>query len=59
MLIILLKSITIIFTSSNQNKTRENKKVFSGVRNHCKRVLEEAKSNYADETRHIASQHIG
>ena len=38
----------------------ENKKLFCESRNHCKRVLKEARSNYADTTRRsVASQLIG
>ena len=40
------------FHQFHWNKTRENKKLFMVVRNYCKRVLEEAKSNCADATRH-------
>ena len=48
------------FHQFHRNKTKENKKLFNDARNCCKRVLEEAKSNYADATRRsIASQHIG
>ena len=43
------------FHQFHRNKTRDNKKRFSAVRNHCKRFLEEAKSK--DQS--VASQHIG
>ena len=49
-----------IFHQYHRNMTPENKKLFCDSRNHCKRVLEEAKSKYAEATRcSIASQSIG
>ena len=48
------------FHQYHRNMSAENKKLFRDSRNHCKRVLEEAKSNYAEATRcSIASQRIG
>ena len=48
------------FHQYHRNMTAENKKLFRDSRNHCKRVLEEAKSNYAEATRcSIASQRSG
>ena len=39
------------FHQYDRNATLENKKLFCDSRNHCKRVLKEARSNYADTTR--------
>ena len=40
--------------------TPENKKLFCDSRNHCKKVLRDARSNYAETTRRsVASQLIG
>ena len=47
------------FYQFHRNKPKENRKLFSTAKNHCKRVLEEIKSNYADARHSIASQRIG
>ena len=47
------------FHQHHRNATPENKKLFCYCRNHCKRALKEAWSNYAETTRrHVASQLI-
>ena len=49
-----------LFPSVPSGATPDNKKLFNDSRNHCKRVITEAKSSYAEATRHsIASQRIG
>ena len=48
------------FHRYHRDVTPDNKKLFYDARNHCKRVITEAKSSYAEATRHsIASQRIG
>ena len=48
------------FHRYHRDATPDNKKLFNDSRNHCKRVITEAKSSYAEATRHsIASQRIG
>ena len=48
------------FHQYHRNATPENKKLFSDSRNHCKKVLKGASSNYAEPTRRsVASQPIG
>ena len=45
------------FHQYHRNVTPENKKLFCDSRNHCKKVLEDARSNYAEAT--VASKLIG
>ena len=48
------------FHRYHRNATTENKKLFCDFRNHCKKVLKDARSNYAEATRcSVASQLIG
>ena len=48
------------FHQYHRNTTLENKKLFCESRNHCKKALKDARSNYAEATcRSIASQLIG
>ena len=48
------------FHQYHRIRSVENLRLFRVSRNHCKRVLDEAKSNFAEATRHsIASQRIG
>ena len=48
------------FRQYHRNATPENKKLFCDCRNHFKRVLKDARSNYAEATRRsVASQLIG
>ena len=48
------------FHQYHRNRSAENSKLFRASRNHCKRVLEDAKSYFAETTRDsITSQHIG
>ena len=48
------------FHQYHRNATPGNKKLFCATRNHCKRVLKDARSNYAETTRRsVASQLIG
>ena len=48
------------FHQYHPNATCENKKLCCDSRNHCKKVLKDARSNYAEATRcSVASQLIG
>ena len=48
------------FHQYHRNATPENRKLFCDSRNHCKNVLKDARSNYAEGTRRsVASQLIG
>ena len=48
------------FHRYHRDATPANKKLFNDSRNHCKRVITEARSSYAEAARHsIASQRIG
>ena len=48
------------FHQYHRNVTPENKKLFCDSRNHCKRVLKDARPKYTETTRHsVASQLIG
>ena len=50
----------LYFHQYHRNATPENKKLVCDSRNHCKRVLKDAWSNYAETTRRsVASQLIG
>ena len=46
------------FHQYHQNVTHENKKLFCDSRNHCKRVLKDARSNNAETTRCSAASQL-